>query len=336
VGILGLGLLERKFKDMERKALWIFLAVTFGGLAVSTATCFFLARTIMQPMTSLVRATENLARGNLQERVELDRAPPEIAVLGKAFNTMVASIRERDEQLQQQTQEELMRSDRLAMIGQLAAGVAHEINNPLGSILLFSRLLLQQAPREGVMRENLHRIEKETKRCHTIVQSLLEFARQREPQVELLHVNGILDSTVQLFESQFLFHNIEVVRDYQPDLPQVRADPAQVQQVFMNIIINAADAMKGKGTLTITTRSADADKQVVISISDTGCGIPPEDIERIFDPFFTTKGVGHGTGLGLSLSYGIIQRHGGSLRVNSEVGVGTTFVAVLPASEEEQ
>lgn len=334
VGILGLGLLERKFKDAERKALWTFLAVTFGGLTLSTAICFLLSRTIMRPITSLVHATENLGRGNLEERVELERSPLEIAALGRAFNTMVASIRERDERLQRQTQEELMRSDRLAMIGQLAAGVAHEINNPLGSILLFSRLLLQQAPAEGTVRQNLERIEKETKRCHTIVQSLLEFARQREPKIEVVVVNDLLEKTIKLFENQFLFHNIEVNQDYQPDLPTIHADPGQLQQVFMNIIINAADAMKGRGQLTITTRAAEKDGQVEISVVDTGCGIPPEEIQRIFEPFFTTKGVGHGTGLGLSVSYGIVQRHGGTLRVSSRVGKGSTFVVVLPRSKE--
>jgi len=336
IGILGLGVLESKFKSMERKALWIFLGITFAGIMMSIIICFVLTNSIMRPINSLLLATSRLANGDIEQHVQLSNSPEEIAALGEAFNYMVSTVKERDKQLRQQAQEEIMKSERLAMVGQLAAGVAHEINNPLGGILLFSRLLLQKAPSEGNMRDNLERIEKDANRCQSIVQGLLDFARQREPKVEVLKLNDVLEKTINLFEKQPSFHNIEIVKQYQPDLPVISADLAQIQQVFVNIIMNASDAMKGKGVLTISTRSADTNDYVEISFTDTGNGIPPDKLERVFEPFFTTKGVGHGTGLGLSISYGIVQRHGGTIKVSSRVGHGSTFVVILPKNKMEK
>ena len=243
---------------------------------------------------------------------------------------MLGAIRERDRQLHRQTHEKLMRSDRLAMVGQLAAGVAHEINNPLGSILLFSRLVMQQVPPDGRVKENLDRIEKETKRCHAIVQSLLDFARQREPWVEPVDPNGLLDSTLEAVRESVPVSQHRGRAPLRLRPAGIPGDQGQLQQVFMNIILNAVDAMNGKGRLTVETAQGEQDDTVEISISDTGCGIPPENIIRIFDPFFTTKGVGHGTGLGLSVSYGIVQKHNGDLSVVSTPGKGSTFVVSLP------
>jgi two-component system NtrC family sensor kinase len=333
VGILGLGVLESKFKDMEQKALWIFLGITFAGVAVSVVISFFLTNSIMRPIESLLLATHGVADGKLEQQVQLNNAPDEIAKLGQAFNYMVSSIKERDEKLRRQAQEEIMKSERLAMVGQLAAGVAHEINNPLGGILLFSRLLLQKAPSEGTMRDNLERIEKDAKRCQSIVQGLLDFARQREPKIEILDLNDIAEKTIGLFENQPLFHNIQIVKQYQDDLPKVSADPAQIQQVFVNIIMNAADAMGGKGILTIATRLSDIDNYVEICFTDTGKGIPLDELDRVFEPFFTTKGTGHGTGLGLSISYGIIQKHRGTIKVSSQIGRGSIFAITLPKNK---
>jgi two-component system, NtrC family, sensor kinase len=332
IGAVGLGLLERKFNATERQVEEILFGVAVVAVLLAFFISYGVSNSVLKPLNSLIAATNKMAAGMSPQDIEPDpRAPIEIEELRTSFNAMTAAIRERDEQLRRQTSEKLMRSDRLAMVGQLAAGVAHEINNPLGSILLFSRLIMQQVPPEGRIRENLERIEKETKRCHAIVRNLLDFARQREPLVESLDVNQLLDATLKLFEGQFLFHNIEVVRDYNPKLPPLQADESQLQQVFMNIILNAADAMNGSGRLTLTTD--DGDGHIKINISDTGCGIPLENIDRIFDPFFTTKGVGHGTGLGLSVSYGIVQNHHGDINVFSTVGSGTTFAVSLPTSQ---
>jgi two-component system NtrC family sensor kinase len=328
--MMGLGLLERKFTDEEQRTSRLFLWLTVAALALAVAISYALMKSIMKPLKALMAAAEKVAAGTSMHDVKLDHSPPEIDALVRVFNRMQAAIRER----RRQNQEKLARSDRLATIGQLAAGVAHEINNPLGSILLFSRLIMQQVPPEGKVRENLERIEKETKRCHSIVQSLLDFARQHEPKVEPIDIHKLLDSTLRLFENQYLFHNIEVVRHYALNLPLIRADQSQLQQVAMNIIINAADAMNGKGRLTIETCESAEEGQIEISITDTGTGIPAEIMNRIFDPFFTTKGVGHGTGLGLSVSYGIIQRHNGDISVSSAPGVGSTFTITLPKMKE--
>jgi two-component system NtrC family sensor kinase len=287
----------------------------------------------MKPIGFLVLATERLAAGNLAHQVHLKNAPPEIAALGHAFNTMARSISERDRALQQRAQEEIMKSERLAMIGQLAAGVAHEINNPLGSILLFTRLVLNKCPEDTVMRANLERIEREVKRCQNIVQGLLEFARQREPKAESVNLNDLLEKTIVLVENQAMFHDIKVVKQYQKDLPDAVVDPSQFQQVFVNMIINAGDAMKGRGTLTLSTRVPEDSGTIEIGFADTGCGMTQEAIDRVFEPFFTTKGVGHGTGLGLSISHGIIQIHGGSIKVTSRPGEGSSFVISLPRSK---
>jgi two-component system NtrC family sensor kinase len=333
IGAVGFGLLEHKFQQTERRAIEIPFALTGVAVILAIAVSYLLSKSVMRPVNSLIRATEKIAAGGTPQPIHLYHAPPEIEALGKAFNGMIAAIRARDQQLHRQTHEKLMRSDRLAMIGQLAAGVAHEINNPLGSILLFSRLVMQQTPQQGKIRENLDRIEKETKRCHTIVRGLLDFARERKPLVESLDINQVLDGTLKLFEGQFLFQNIQVVREYNPQLPVVEADQSQLQQVFMNIILNAADAMNGTGRLVLATRESDTAGFVDIAISDTGSGIPPENLDRIFDPFFTTKGVGHGTGLGLSVSYGIVQNHGGDITASSTPGKGTTFTVSLPATK---
>ncbi|MBL7133797.1 MAG: cache domain-containing protein [Phycisphaerae bacterium] len=334
IGILYVGMLERKFTDMKRNAVWAFVGISLGGIALSVAICYFLSRSLTRPAHALMLAAQRLADGNLKQRVQPDDSTEEIGMLGRAFNFMAASIEDRDEQLRQRAQQEIMKSERLAMIGRLAAGVAHEINNPLGGILLFSRLLLRKAPAGNIDRENLERIAKEAERCQNIVQRLLEFARQTEPQTESMDLNHIVEKTTALLENQALFHNIEIVKRLHPDLPPVCVDASQMQQVFVNIIVNATEAIEGKGVLTIST-SAARDGRVEASFTDTGHGISEEDLKRLFEPFFTTKGVGQGTGLGLSISHGIVKRHGGTLSVRSRVGAGATFVVSLPQAQEK-
>ena len=185
------------------------------------------------------------------------------------------------------------------------------------------------------MRENLERIEKDAKRCQNIVQGLLDFARERDPKMEYQELNGIVEKSINLFENQALFLNIDVIKLYQSDLPMIFVDPTQLQQVFVNIIMNAADTMNENGVLTIRTQLSQKEGFVEVSFSDTGNGIPADQIDRVFEPFFTTKGVGYGTGLGLSISHGIVHRHGGIIKVYSEVGKGSTFEVLLPFSMEK-
>ncbi|SPD73010.1 putative Histidine kinase [uncultured Desulfobacterium sp.] len=334
VGMLSIGVLEDRFRDILRNALWSFFLVTLASLGFSEVLCYFYIKSAMKPMRSLAKATKSLAGGNLTHQVKLKNPPPEVASLANAFNTMALSISERDRELRQRAQKEIMRSERLAMIGQLAAGVAHEINNPLGSILLFTRLVYNKCPKDTVTSENLERIEREVKRCQKIVQGLLDFARQREPKAEPMNMNELLEKTIGLIEHQAMFHDIKVIKQYQENLPPSVVDPSQMQQVFINIIMNAVDAMDGRGTLTLATGYGEDPEAIEIVFSDTGCGMSQEIIDRVFEPFYTTKGVGHGTGLGLSISHGIIQRHGGSIKVISKEGEGSSFVLSLPISKE--
>jgi two-component system NtrC family sensor kinase len=304
----------------------VFLVFALLLFLLIAALFLLLLNSMLKPIKELSAAMEEIATSPNLREIKIGHAPPEIENLVGAFNKMQSAIRER----RRMNQEKLIRSDRLAMIGQLAAGVAHEINNPLGSILLFTRLVMQQCAADGKMRDNLERIEKETKRCHSIVQSLLDFARQREPNIEPVDVNQLLDATINFFERQQFFQNIEIVRNYGTGFPPIEADYLQLQQVFMNIMINAVDAMDAKGLLMLDTTWNSSQGRVEISIADTGCGIPPENVERIFDPFFTTKDVGRGTGLGLSVSYGIIQAHRGEISVSSTPGRGSRFTICLP------
>ena len=243
---------------------------------------------------------------------------------------MASSLRERDKQLKEYTQQQIMKSERLATLGQLAAGVAHEINNPLGAILMYTHLFLEDVEEEDPHRKNLEKVIMETTRCKNIVKGLLDFARQTEPKIEESDVNEILKRTLSLVGNQALFQNVKTNRVLSPTLPKVMVDASQIQQVFTNIVLNAANAMEGEGELTLATRMAPDNESIEIEFTDTGCGIPYENLEKLFDPFFTTKETGKGTGLGLAVSYGIISRHKGTIEVKSVPGKGATFIIRLP------
>jgi signal transduction histidine kinase len=224
----------------------------------------------------------------------------------------------------------------LALIGKLSADIAHELNNPLQGIVTYSHLILEHMPEEHPDIRFVEVIVTQANRCREIIRGLLDFARQREPDRSLNDINMVLQDTVTLLENQALFHNIQIEMALDPELPVAVIDPSQMERVFMNMIINAAEAMEGQGNLTLTTEFDPIEDQIIILVSDTGQGITEDDMQRIFDPFFTTKEVGQGTGLGLALSYGIIREHEGSIAVESEVGKGTTFVVRLPAALEEK
>ncbi len=262
-----------------------------------------------------------------------DSAGHEIASVG-----IFTDLRQRIqiEKKLEETHLQLVNSEKMASLGKLAAGIAHEINNPLGGILIYSSLLMEDLPEEDPRRNDLSRIVQEASRCKEIVKSLLEFARQTEPKMEPTDINRAINDGLFFLVNQALFHNIKIVKKFDPFLPLVKGNASQLKQVFMNIIVNAAEAMHGQGTLTISTTSSPDGKVVSIEFTDTGEGIPEENLTRIFDPFFTTKAVGKGTGLGLATSYGIIQDHGGSISVKSKVGEGTTFTIQLPTYLEDQ
>jgi two-component system NtrC family sensor kinase len=236
----------------------------------------------------------------------------------------------------QETHLQLVSSEKMASLGKLAAGIAHEINNPLGGILIYSSLMIEALPEEDPRRGDLVRIVQEAGRCKEIVKSLLEFARQTEPKMEPTDVNRAISDGLFFLVNQALFHNIRIVKKLDSFLPFVRGNASQLKQVFTNIVVNAAEAMHGNGALTITTSCSSDRKTVFVEFADTGEGIPAENLTRIFDPFFTTKEVGKGTGLGLATSYGIIEDHGGKIGVESQVGEGTAFTIELPVHQETQ
>jgi PAS domain S-box-containing protein len=235
----------------------------------------------------------------------------------------------------EETQNQLLQAEKIASLGQLAAGVAHEINNPLAGILIYAQILQREMEEDDAGRQHLKEIISQTLRCKEIVTRLLEFSRRSLGQRNLVDVNDVILRCVKLIDKQVLFHNIEIKLELDPDLPQIFADPGELQQVFTNLFINAADAMKGWGTITITSHTAPQKDGLIITFSDTGSGIPPEIRDKIFDPFFTTKPPGKGTGLGLSVVYGVIQRHGGSIEVECPPGGGITFTIRLPLESQE-
>lgn len=335
IGILYVGMLEDKFTDMKRRTMWVFIGIAMAGISAALLVSYFFAKVMLKPIKNLVFASERLAHGDLSYRVEL-QSKDEIGELTKTFNFMAESLKDRDEKLKKHAQQKIMESERLATIGQLAAGVAHEINNPLGGILIYSHLLLENIDENDPHRDNLVKIATQATRCKGIVKGLLDFSRQTEPKIELTDGNKLLEKALSLVENQAIFQNIYILKNLNPTPLLVMVDSAQIQQVFINIILNAAEAMEGKGKFVIETRISDDDKLIEIEFMDTGCGISEENIERLFEPFFTTKEVGHGTGLGLAISYGIIQRHKGTIEVNSQIGKGTTFIIRLPIAREKE
>jgi PAS domain S-box-containing protein len=234
------------------------------------------------------------------------------------------------------THHQLVQAEKIASLGRMAAGVAHEINNPLAGILIYAELMARDLALDSPLRENIEIIINQTMRCQQIVNRLLDFSRQSLGQKRLFNLNEVIRSCVDLIRHQAFFHNIKIIQRLDPGLPQIVGDPGQLQQVFTNLLLNAADAMGGSGMITITSRPTWNEDGVVLRFTDTGAGIPPEIRDKIFEPFFTTKPPGQGTGLGLSIVYGVIQRHGGSIKADNAPGGGTTFTVTLPLDSKER
>jgi two-component system NtrC family sensor kinase len=237
--------------------------------------------------------------------------------------------------------ERLLQSHKLAAIGELSAGIAHEINNPLAIIRQeaeWMQLLLKKLGDGKELEElqgSIHQIVLQVDRCTEITRNLLDFARKREPVIQAVEVNRVIEDMTRLVEKEAKHNNISIVRQYDQELPVIYSDAPQLRQVILNFLTNATQAIGKDGVVTITTRLS-GDEGVEIIISDTGCGIPEADLGKIFDPFFTTKLPGRGTGLGLSICHGIIQRLGGRITVKSQVGQGTEFTITLPRSRESE
>lgn len=330
IGILYVGILEEKYSDIKRQAITTFLGIVFLGILIAILVSQLLARTILKPLRAMVVAAKQIARGNLNYRIT-ENTEDELGELGSAFNKMAVSLKERDDQLKEFTRQQIIRSERLATLGQLSAGVAHEINNPLTGVLTYVRLIKKRLDKRGdsdiEFRRYLDKVENETERVSTIVKNLLDFARQRDPNLKLVDVNLVINESLDLLEHKLRLQYVEVEKSL-ATLDRITADFSQLQQVFMNLIINAVEAMEQGGKLFISSRYLEEQKMVEIVFRDNGVGIPKENLPKIFEPFYTTKA--KGTGMGLAVVFGIIAQHKGEIDVASEVGKGTAFFIRLP------
>ncbi|HEX6558019.1 MAG TPA: ATP-binding protein [Longimicrobiales bacterium] len=339
--------LEQIAINTRNEIIVVFFIIATFGFAVIIGTTYVIVRRITHPLVEMAGAAHGIAEGDYDRDVRPDQ-PGELGVLAEAFNRMLESLRQQrgdledwgrtlEDKVRLRTEElvsmqaRVAQSERLASLGMLAAGVAHEVNNPLGAILALTALTVEDTPDTDPRYQNLCEVLRQSERCRDIVKSLLEFSRQSRPGSEQVDVNATLQDTLSLIGSQSLFFNIDVVLDCAEGLPCIMADRVQLQQVFMNLLVNAAQAMQEQGRITVKTRYCPADGHVEIGVTDTGSGVAAEHLSHIFDPFFTTKTSGHGTGLGLSIAYGIVTKHGGTIGVKSQIGRGTTFTVRFPA-----
>ncbi len=317
--------------------LALLTVIAMGGLATFGVT-FLAARDLASSIRQLVTATDAVADGKLDHRADVVTRD-EVGQLAASFNAMAAALQVRARGIEQeerrhteelvQLQSRMVHSEKLASMGRLAAGVAHELNTPLGGVLSLAMLVLEECGESHSFRKDLEIIVKQTLRCRDIVKGLLDFAHQSESRAVKTGVNSVIENTLALLERQAIYQNIQTARKLKKDLPPVFIDPSQLQSVVMNIVMNAVDAMEGKGVLTVETSVDEAGEQVLLLISDTGRGIPDKIKPLIFEPFFTTKRPGEGTGLGLAVVYGVVKRAGGRISVDSSPS-GTTFTVRLP------
>jgi two-component system, NtrC family, sensor kinase len=351
VGILYVGMLEAPYVDLRNKVVYSFFGIGVLGVAIVVLLYFFITSGITRPLREMAAATGKIAEGDLS--VELSsKSKDEIGQLAQSFNYMLVRLKQArqelenygrlleqkvEERTQQLTkmQAHLIQSEKMASMGQLAASIAHEVNNPLSGVLIYNQLLTKKITRGDFNREAildyLSKMEHELNRSTKLIRSLLDFSRQSEPKIKEVNVNDVLNRALELAIHAGSKENTRAEKDLQP-LPTFMVDPDQLEQVFVNLIMNALQAMPTGGTLTLRTFLENGELKIVVQ--DTGCGIPPENLDKIFTPFFSTKKEVKGVGLGLSVVYGIIQGLKGKIEVESKVGEGTTFTVRLPITQE--
>ncbi|WP_035219526.1 sensor histidine kinase [Desulfatibacillum aliphaticivorans] len=337
VGMLYVGVLEAKYNDIRTKAISVFVKIILASAAIAIILGWLITRRIMAPVSHLIQASAEISRGNFTPDIgPISR--DDIGQLQRKFLKMTTALKEREESQKAQSEIRLIQSEKQASVGKLAAGVAHEINNPLTAVLTFTHMILRRTDLPGEVRSDLETVASQTERVRKIVKSLLDFSRQSALTPESLDVNGLIQESVKLLENQALIKGVSLSFRGDDDLPLFTLDHNQCQSVLINMIINALDATPSGGKISIQTKRASLENAngVEIKISDTGTGIAPEHMDKLFDPFFTTKEVGKGTGLGLAVSAGIIQRHGGSISVNSTLGEGTAFTIWLPMADNPE
>ncbi len=333
VGMIGLGTRQDVYGEIWRRTSLLFTTIIAGGMGFGFLMAWFFSVHLTRPLSELAAGMARVADGELDLEVRVDSAD-ELGRLSQAFNVMVREVKERDRRLREATSEKLSQVEKQVSVGRLAAGVAHEINNPMTAILSLSMMLRRSLPADDPRRADLDIVVTETQRCRDIVRHLLDFAQERPPEKQVVDVNDVMRETLALTARYDALQQARVEVRLADRPLQVDADPKQIQQVFTNLILNAAEALPPGGTITITSGLDPSGGSVRVEVRDTGRGIPRECLARVFEPFFTTKGRGKGTGLGLSVSLGIVQKHGGSIDIESEPERGTTVRVALPAARE--
>ena len=351
LGVIDVGVSLARL-DAETAAFRVrsLLAAALAAAVMALLLFVFTRHHVVRPVAALVQATRRVARDQLELEVPVTFSG-ELGILATSFNEMTRSLRHTkgeldalmrglEKQVEDRTaalraaQDQLVRSEKLSSLGKLSASIAHEINNPLAGILTFAKLIVrtldQGTPDDATRRsliKNLHLVERETERCSAIVRNLLDFARERPLALKDTNVQAVVEEAVQLLANQIQIQGVVLEKRLAP-VPLVDGDFGQLRQAFVNVMMNACEAMARGGRLTIETAVVDDGRWVEIAFQDSGPGIPPDHLSKIFDPFFTTKE--KGTGLGLSVVYGIIERHGGKIELTTEVGKGTRVMLRLP------
>jgi two-component system NtrC family sensor kinase len=358
--VLGVLDIIYSLDEFDRKLRASTLGIAGVSLAfiviASLSVGFFVHRLVYLPLRDLESGARRLSTGNLDQPIPV-RGSDEFGKLASSFNVMTDALRNSraelrdwaytlEQKVEKRTQElrlaqaETVRGEKLASVGLLASGVAHELNNPLTGILTFSHLVRRKMPDKSPDAEDMDLVIRETKRCAAIIKRLLDFAREKHPEKKFNDINQVIEDTVRIVERPAHLRDIEITLNLDRTLPPIWIDADQIKQVVMNMVVNAQHAVEEKGSIAVSTRrvmqsppgaqSTEPVPMVEIAIVDTGCGIPEQNLQRIFDPFFTSKDVGKGTGLGLSVSHGIVEAHGGLIDVQSQVGEGSTFRVLLP------
>ncbi len=336
LGVLDISMsLEEVEQGLQagRMRLLVFALIAMGAISLIIYWC--VERMVLKPVGKIMEATQKVAAGDMNHAVELEQSD-EIGKLADSFNDMMQNLAE--------AQRQLIQSNKLSSVGRLAAGVAHEINNPLTGVLTYSSFLLKNAEDKPELKEDLQVIVRETIRCRDIVKGLLDFSRQSVSEQRPVHVREIIHNACGIVQHQLSIQKIKIETQLQEDIPLVNADMGQMEQVLVNLLVNAGDAMEENGgTIVIEAGVTPAvenggeqelpEDQVHIRVTDTGCGIPSDELGKIFDPFFSTKGV-KGTGLGLAIVWGILEKHDAQLKVDSKVGKGTTLTILLPITRQ--
>lgn len=305
--------------DLIVVGLIIIFIAAISGVVVS--------RKFTAPLESLSAAVRKVAKGNFDVNVDI-KSRDEIGQLSNSFNDMADELMERERSLKS-AQLALVQSEKMAAVGTLSAGLAHEVKNPLSAVLGYTQLSMRKLEQPDVIKQHLETIESETRRCNEIIGNLMQFSRQEKGEFDDLEINEVVEKSVGIVDHQLGLNNVQVAMDLAPDIPRIIGNANQLQQVLMNLAINAQQAMDPDGG-TVDIATYFDDENVYISVSDTGPGISQEVAEKIFEPFFTTKSAGQGTGLGLSVTYGIIRDHHGDIRVEQSDGGGARFVVQLP------